>query len=261
MSGTKKSLGQHWLHYKGILDSIVETGEISENDAVLEIGPGKGTLTDVLNKTGAEVTALEFDQDLIMPLKIKFKGTNVSVVEGDIREFDYTSLPEGFKVIANIPYYLTSNLIRALSETENKPSVVVILIQKEVAERICASPGDMSVLAIAAQLHFECSLDVEVPAEYFTPPPKVDSQVVVMKSRKESIIDVDSKKFMRLIKISFAEKRKTLKNNISSGFNLDKEKVNEILSSAGLIETARAQELNFDEWFSVYSSLKSHLFM
>ena len=188
---TKKSLGQHWLHDRSILSAIAEAAEVESGDIVLEVGPGLGTLTEVLAAKDTKVKALEFDQDLIGKLTRKFSNNdNVEIVEGDIRSFDYSSLPQNYKVVANIPYYLTSNLIRDLSDTENRPEIVVLLIQKEVAERICASPGQMGVLSVVAQLYFECSLDIEVPPEFFTPPPKVDSQVVVMRGRQEPLFDI-----------------------------------------------------------------------
>src|SRR6056297_406941 len=156
MAETKKELGQHWLRDDSVLQAIVEAGSVSQNDQILEVGPGEGTLTLKLLETGATVLALEFDTDLIPQLKIRFSNCkNFAISSGDIRKFDYSTMQKDYKVIANIPYYLTSNLVRALSETDNPPSVAVLLIQKEVAERLCADPGQMSILSVTAQFYFE----------------------------------------------------------------------------------------------------------
>ena len=253
MSETKKSLGQHWLQDDSILQAIVDAAEIEQGDNVLEIGPGLGTLTEKLAKSGAETLALEFDQDLLKGLRLKFINTSqVKIEQGDIRTFDYSSMSANYKIVANIPYYLTSHLIRSISETSNPPSLAVLLIQKEVAERLCASPGQMSILGVTAQFYFECRLDIEVPARFFTPPPKVDSQVVVLTRRQSKLFDVDDKDFFRLIKAGFSEKRKTLRNSLSGGLRIEKSEAEELLNKAGLSPTKRAQELSLEDWHKLY---------
>ena len=251
--GTKKSLGQHWLHDESILEAIVQAGDVQSGDDVLEIGPGLGTLTQVLEGAGANVTALEFDQDLLQGLRKKFANTSlVNIEQGDVRTYDFTKMPAGYKVVANIPYYLTSHLIRSMSESANQPAVAVLLIQQEVAERLCASPGDMGILSVTAQFYFDCQLDVEVPARYFTPPPKVDSQVVVLTRRSAKLFDVDEQDFFRLVKAGFSEKRKTMRNSLSGGLGVAKESVEVMLKAAGLPVTARAQELSLEQWYDLY---------
>lgn len=253
MSETKKSLGQHWLHNEGVLRSIVDASEIQTGDSVLEVGPGKGTLTTALLDAGANVTALEFDQDLIKPLQDKYSNCkNFAIRFGDIRKFDYSELPERYKIVANIPYYLTSNLIRTISETENTPEIAVLLVQKEVAQRIAAEPGKMSILAVTAQFYFECSLGVEVSAEQFTPPPKVDSQVVILKRRENTLFDVTPKSFFKLVKAGFSEKRKTLRNSLSGGLGISKDEAVALLKKSDVKPTARAQELSLEEWYGLY---------
>ncbi len=256
--GTKKSLGQHWLRDQGILGAIADAAELQSTDVVLEIGPGLGTLTEVLAAKSRRVVALEFDQDLISSLKNRFQssatenGSTVEIVQGDVRTYNFSKLPAGYKVVANIPYYLTSHLIRSLSETTNPPTVVVLLIQKEVAERVCAEPGQLSILGITSQFYFECSLGVEVPAKYFTPPPKVDSQVVVMKRRINKLFDVNEKDFFRVVKAGFSEKRKTLRNSLSGGLQIEKLQVEVYLQKAQINQTARAQELSLQQWYELY---------
>jgi len=250
---TKKSLGQHWLRDDSMLNAIVQAGSVGAADTVLEIGPGEGTLTQKLIDTGAQIEALEFDQDLVGPLRAKFTYCeNFAISEGDIRQFDYSTLSPGYKIIANIPYYLTSNLVRAISETPNPPSVAVLLIQKEVAQRLCAEPGKMGILSVTAQFYFECLLDIEIPAEYFTPPPKVDSQVVVLKRRPVKLFSVNEKEFFRFIKAGFSEKRKTLRNSLSGGLLIPKEEVEKLVKDAGLDKSTRAQELSLEQWHDLY---------
>ncbi len=250
---TKKELGQHWLHDEGILEAIVEAGDITEDDNVLEIGPGLGTLTEKLADTNAQISALEYDRDLIRGLNKKFNNcNNVAIIEGDVRTYNFNNLPKGYKIIANIPYYLTSNLIRSMSESDNSPSLAVLLIQKEVAQRLCASPGQMSILAVTAQFYFDCRLDIEVPAEFFTPPPKVDSQVVVLKYYENKPFDVDEKIYFKLVKAGFSEKRKTLRNSLSGGLAIDKESVEKLLENAGIVASKRAQELSLEDWYRLY---------
>ncbi|MCA9324080.1 ribosomal RNA small subunit methyltransferase A [Candidatus Saccharibacteria bacterium] len=253
MTETKKELGQHWLHDDSILQAIVEAGEVTVSDYVLEVGPGKGTLTKKLIDANAEILALEFDKDLIPALHAKFANCkNLAISDGDIRTFNFSDLPKGYKIVANIPYYLTSHLIRSISETSNPPALAVLLIQKEVAERLCAHPGQMSILAVTAQFYFECSLDIEVPARFFTPPPKVDSQVVVLRRRPGNPFDVVEKDFFRLVKAGFSEKRKNLRNALSGGLQLEKNEAERLLYDAGITPTRRAQELSLDEWNSLY---------
>jgi len=255
-NNVKKALGQHWLHDTYVLEAIVDAAEVKEGDDILEIGPGLGTLTDALMNRQANILALEFDQDLIKKLQNKYNNCkNVAIKEGDVRTFDFTSMPNPYKVVANIPYYLTSNLIRSISETENQPTVAVLLIQKEVAQRICATPGQMGILSISAQFYFECSLDIEVPAQLFTPPPKVDSQVVRLVRRPQKLFEVDEKKLFTLVKAGFSEKRKTLANSLSGGLQLPKNKTLDLLEKAKIKSNIRAQQLSLQDWYALYSCI------
>lgn len=254
----KKSLGQHWLYDAATLEAICETADVQPGDAVLEVGPGLGTLTRKLLARGAKVTAVEFDHNLAARLEEHLWGDNppktgeverLTVVEQDILQFDLRQLPEGYKVVANIPYYLTSNLIRVLTESPNHFRTAAILIQKEVAERVAAKPGDMSILSVTAQFYCEAILGPFVPARLFTPPPKVDSQVLVLQYREKPLFGgIDAKKFFRLVKAGFSQKRKTLHNSLSGGLAISKQEVAELLQAANIPSTARAQELSLDDW-------------
>ncbi len=254
MSEPKKALGQHWLHDTAMLGAIVEAADLKPGDFVLEIGPGTGTLTDEIVKAGVEVLALEFDHSLIPQLNMKFANSEqVKIVQGDIRTFDFGSLPKNYKVVANIPYYLTSHLIRSISETSNPPSLAVLLIQKEVAQRLCAKPGQMSILSLTAQFYYDCKLGLEIPAKFFTPPPKVDSQVVQLFRRQlEKLDSFDEKAFFKLVKAGFSEKRKTLRNSLSGGLGIEKLEAEDLLTKAGLSAESRAQELSLKQWHELY---------
>lgn len=252
----KKSLGQHWLNDKASLEAMCEAADVQPTDTILEIGPGLGSLTELLATKAEQVIAVEFDEKLAKDLPKQVPAGNLRVISQDILSFDFTSLPHNYKIAANIPYYLTSNLIRAISETPNPPSGVALLVQKEVARRVAAKPGDMSLLSVTAQFYWDASLGGEVAAELFMPPPKVDSQIVILKRREKPLFPgVDAKDFFRLAKAGFAQRRKTLLNSLGSGLHLERGKAQEICSAAGIDPGRRAQTLSLDEWHRLYQSL------
>jgi 16S rRNA (adenine1518-N6/adenine1519-N6)-dimethyltransferase len=253
----KKSLGQHWLYDETTLEAICEAADVQKNDTVLEIGPGLGTLTKHLLKRADRVVAVEFDAQLAATLPGKFSNPRLEVINQDILQFDLSTLPAGFKVVANIPYYLTSNLIRVLNESTNPFSVAAILIQKEVAERVVASPGQMSLLSVSAQFYSEAALGVKVAKSLFTPPPKVDSQVLVLHYRRKPLFaDVDAKQFFRLVKAGFSQKRKTLVNSLSGGLAISKDEARGLLEAADIPPTQRAQALSLNDWYALYEVIK-----
>lgn len=248
----KKSLGQHWLYDKASLTAMCDAAKLTRDDVVLEIGPGPGTLTQFLVMRAARVIAVELDEMLARELPERVSAANLEVICEDILRFDRTKLPAGYKVIANIPYYLTSNLIRVLSESANPPSAAVLLVQKEVAERVAAAPGNMSILSVATQFYWEVNLSREVPAILFTPPPKVDSQILVLKRRSTPLFDVNAKQFFRLVKAGFAQRRKTLLNNLSTGLQFTRERVQSACQAAGVDPQRRAQTLSLQEWHELH---------
>lgn len=250
----KKSLGQHWLRDQPTLATICGTASVTPDDTVLEIGPGLGTLTELLVRRARRVVAVEFDDKLARELPEHVAADNLQVVHQDILRFDFTTLPPAYKVVANIPYYLTSNLIRVISETPNPPQVAVLLIQKEVAERVAAQPGSMSLLSVTAQFYWQVSLGQVVPAELFTPPPKVDSQIIMLQRRPELLLpNTDPKKFFRLIKAGFSQRRKTLLNSLSAGLRLSRSDTERLLQAAGIAPSRRAQTLSLEEWHQIYT--------
>jgi 16S rRNA (adenine1518-N6/adenine1519-N6)-dimethyltransferase len=251
----KKSLGQHWLTDEVSLHSMLAAADVQPEDTVLEVGPGLGPLTTLLVDAADSVVAVEFDDELARGLSKRVKADNLRVVQSDILRFDLTTLPPDYKVVANIPYYLTSKLVRVLSESSNPPSVAALLVQKEVAERLAARPGQLSILGVTAQYYWEVILDMVVRAELFTPPPKVDSQIVVLRFRPELLFeDVDTREFFRLVKAGFGEKRKTLLNSLSAGLHLEKSAVQDWLETAGINPQLRAQALSLEDWHKLYTS-------
>ena len=178
----------------------------------------------------------------------------------DILTYDLTQLPKGYSVVANVPYYITSKIVQYLVTSDNPPREIVLLIQKEVAERLVATPGDMSILAISAQVYAEARLGVEVPAEYFTPPPKVDSQVVILSMRPEPLVsDVDNRLFFRLVKAGFAAKRKKLRSSLSGGLHMSKPEIEAKLLEAGISPEKRAEDLSIEEWKTLLDTVRASL--
>jgi 16S rRNA (adenine1518-N6/adenine1519-N6)-dimethyltransferase len=250
---TKKSLGQHWLHDEPSLHAMLEAAEVSTADTVLEIGPGLGTLTAQLVERADKVVAVEFDHRLAEGLTARVPANNLQVVEQDILQFDLTSLPPNYKVAANIPYYLTSNLLRVLCESRQHFAKAALLVQKEVAERVCAQPGSMSMLSVSVQFYCEAELGLVVPARLFTPPPKVDSQILILTYRDKPLFpDVDTKLFFRIVKAGFAQRRKTLLNSISAGLHLSREVTTDLLAAADIAPSTRAQNLSLGQWHALY---------
>ena len=258
-----KSLGQHWLRDRIVLDGIAKEAEIKNGDFVLEIGPGLGTLTSSLLKFAGrdgEVLSIEFDEDLAKKLPAQFPGKNLTVKNTDFLDFDLSKLPKNYKVAANVPYYITSKIIEKLLTSDNKPSIAALLVQKEVAERICAKSGDLSVLSIASQIYADCELGQFVPRELFTPPPKVDSQVVILKILEKNKLEcfneqnnakISEKQFFRIVKAGFTARRKKILKALSANLALSKEQTIEILTQAKVSPDARAQELTIENWLEI----------
>ena len=260
----KKSLGQHWLEDIEALQAMCTAAAVSPTDTVLEIGPGLGTLTKQLLTEAAAVVAVEFDPILAESLEKRLISdgapleAQLTVVNEDILSFDFAGMTHPYKVIANIPYYLTSNLIRVLSESTNPPTDAVLLIQKEVAERVCAQPGNMSILSVTAQYYWQVTLGRIVSAELFTPPPKVDSQILIMKYRQQPLfVGIDTRQFFRLVKAGFSQKRKTLQNSLSGGLAVSKDQTKDWLEQAGISVSTRAQALSLDDWHRLYVAFYS----
>jgi 16S rRNA (adenine1518-N6/adenine1519-N6)-dimethyltransferase len=251
---TKKDLGQHFLVDPDALESIVNAAELTKEDKVLEVGPGMGVLTKELCKNAGEVVALEFDKAMISIVKtscIKYKNLRVENV--DVLKFDASELGR-YKLVANLPYYITSAVLRLFLETHNKPEEMVILVQREVAERICAKPSRMSVLAVSVQFYGNPSIVEIVPRTSFFPAPKVDSAILRVKVYKKPLFDVDPVLFFRIVKAGFGEKRKQLINSIAGGLGLNRETTEALLKEANIRTIARAESLTMMDWYNMYNA-------
>jgi 16S rRNA (adenine1518-N6/adenine1519-N6)-dimethyltransferase len=248
----KKSLGQHWLHDKGTLDHLCDIALVHEHDTVLEVGPGKGTLTKQLLARGAHVVAVELDDRLYVELAANLASAHLTLVNEDILEFDLGMLPTDYKVVANIPYYLTSHLIRVLTEAKNPPKSITLLVQKEVAERLAAQPGNMSLLSVSAQFYYDVELGQVAAAKLFQPPPKVDSQVVhMLRKPAKAANSIDVPLLFRVVKAGFSSRRKTILNSLSAGLQLSKEATNKVLNNAAIPPQTRPQELSIEKWIKL----------
>ena len=247
-----KGLGQNFLQDSFALEKIVSAAEIQPGDTVLEIGPGLGSLTRYLAISAKEVIAVELDENLLRPLKeILSSYQNVRVMLGDILKLSPKDLKleDDYVVVANIPYYITSAVIRHLLENDITPRLIVLTVQKEVAQRICAKPGDMSLLALSVQVYGRPRLVAHIPASAFFPEPKVDSAVLVIDIYpsplvKEELLD----NFFRLIKAGFSQKRKTLRNSLSAGLHISPAEAAKFLTNVDIDPQRRAETLSIEEW-------------
>ncbi len=247
-----KGLGQNFLVDNSALAKIVESAAIEKGDTVLEIGAGLGSLTRLLAQAARRVVAVEIDRKLIPPLKeVMSRSDNCEILQGDILELDPAVIvgEAGYLVVANIPYYITSAIIRHLLTAKVKPTRLVLTMQQEVARRICAEPGDLSLLALSVQVFGFPRIVNTIPAGAFFPPPKVDSATLRVDIYEEPLMnDRQLADFFLLAKAGFSQKRKMLRNTMSSGLKISSEKAEELLRSAGIDSTRRAQTLDLVEW-------------
>lgn len=247
-----KGLGQNFLTDDQALQTIISAADLGPADAVLEIGPGLGSLTRHLALAARSVIAVELDARLFPALTEALSSfQNVRLVLGDILKLDPAALVDApdYLVVANIPYYITSAVIRRLLESSPRPRRVVLTIQQEVAERICALPGDMSLLALSVQVYGKPQIRAHIPADAFYPPPKVDSAVLSVEIYPEPVIPTSLlDTFFALAKAGFSQKRKTLRNSISAGMRLPPAEAEELLAAAGINPQRRAETLDLVEW-------------
>jgi 16S rRNA (adenine1518-N6/adenine1519-N6)-dimethyltransferase len=240
-----RRLGQHFLKDRNVLKKITEALEIQSGDFVIEIGSGQGSLTELLMKAPInKIIAIEKDKKLALDLKLKNRdGTILEVIEGDALKILPTvtnKLNREYKLIGNIPYYITGYLLRVIAELENKPSLIVFTIQKEVAERLTAQPPAMNLLAASVQYWAEPKIITSIPAGSFSPPPKVDSAIISLKTKKVK----DSESYYKFIKILFKQPRKTILNNLAESLELNKDEIGKKLSSLDIKERSRPQNLD-----------------
>lgn len=256
----RKSLGQNFLIDEGALARIAAAAALTADDAVLEIGPGLGSLTRHLAVAARQVVAVEIDQTLLPVLAEVVAGhPNVRVVHADVLTVDPAELSEGqrYKVVANIPYYITSAVIRHLLEARVRPDVIVLTVQREVAERICAAPGDLSILAVSVQAYARAELVARIPAGAFYPRPDVDSAVVRLTALPEPAFgSLDADRFFRVVKAGFGQKRKQLRNALSAGLRQPAQTIDAWLAQANIDPTRRAETLSLDEWRALANAME-----
>lgn len=252
-----KRLGQNFLIDEEALKKVVEAADLTADDQVLEIGAGLGNLTRYLAAACREVCAVELDERLLPVLvQVVENFSNVRVVAGDILRMEPGDLftaatpdERGYHVVANLPYYITSAVIRHLLEAKTPPRSLVLTVQREVAERICAKPGDMSLLALSVQVYGSPQIASRIPAGAFYPAPKVDSAVVRVVLYSQPVIRGDRlESFFRLTKAGFSQKRKTLRNSLSAGLGWPASKVELLLEETGINHFRRAETLSLEEW-------------
>lgn len=247
----KKALGQHWLRDREVLMDIANLAA-GGADTVVEIGPGLGTLTSALFRFFDEVVAIEYDAELARKLPGSFPGKKLVVMNQDVLSVDTRGLPERYVLAGNIPYYITSPIIQKFLMGERKPVKMVLLVQKEVAERLAAVKGDYSILGLSAQIYARVSLGLVVGREMFTPPPKVDSRVVVL---EPYAVPLAGESTMALIKLGFRAPRKKLVSNLTGGLQIAKEEVMEMLVGLGVPENARPADLEIGDWVALEKKL------
>jgi len=252
-----KKLGQNFLHDPFALIAITEAAAIRPTDIILEIGPGLGSLTRYLAAAARQVVAVELDADLIPPLEaVTQYYENIRIIQGDILKISPNELIKepDYLVVANIPYYITSAIIRHLLENKNKPRRIVLTIQKEVANRICAEPGGMSLLALSVQVYGQPRIAKHIPANAFFPSPRVDSAVLCIDIYPSPKIQSELLEiFFKLIKAGFSQKRKTLRNSFSSGLHINANEAASLLKKANIDPMRRAETLSIEEWKTLCS--------
>jgi 16S rRNA (adenine1518-N6/adenine1519-N6)-dimethyltransferase len=259
-----KSLGQNFLIDGNIVRKIVREGNITSNDYVLEIGPGMGTLTEELALRAKKVVAVELDSALLPILdETLSKYNNVEIVHGDILKIDIEKLIQEklgngpVKVVANLPYYVTTPIIGKLIEDNLNLESITVMVQKEVAERMASGPGgkEYGSLSIFVNFYSEPKIVVKVPKTVFMPQPKIDSAVIKLMLRKD-LPDVDRDKFFKIVKAAFSKRRKTIINSLSSyGFNIEKETIREALEQSNIRPEERAENLSVEDFIKISKSL------
>ncbi len=249
----KKGLGQHFLADRSVLDKIVSAAELVSSDTVIEIGPGLGILTGELLKKAGKVIAIEVDSKLASSLKKNLsRFPQLTVLNADVLQLDPRELLESqrtYKVVANLPYYIAAPILRHFLEASLKPSLMVVMVQKEVGQSIAAAPGDMSILGISVQLYGKPAIVDYVSAQSFYPQPKVDSAIVRIDVYPKPSVDVaDIAGFFEMVKAGFSAPRKQIRNSLALGLQLDPAEVAQLLKQAKISIQRRPETLSLDEW-------------
>ena len=258
----KKSLGQHWLADRKAVGKIVESAELTGSETVVEVGPGPGILTPLLAERAKRVIAVELDRELIPKLETAIAGCdNVEIRQADILDVDPAELRKSvgpYHVVGNVPYYITSKIIRHFLETPHRPESMTLTIQKEVAERICALPPKMSILAVSVQLYGKPRIAGRIPAKAFRPAPEVDSAILRIEDVAQSEVELDrtlegvsEAAVFSFVRGGFSEKRKQLHNSLAHNLDLSHEQAEALLRQAGIEPNRRAETLSVEDWVTL----------
>jgi 16S rRNA (adenine1518-N6/adenine1519-N6)-dimethyltransferase len=256
----KKRLGQNFLNEIGIIQKLVSTANIKTGETILEIGPGTGNLTDELLKTGNGLIAIEKDPDMIATLKEKFKESpSLELISADVRYFDETKIASPYKIVANLPFYLTAPLIRKFLESKNPPLSLAIIVQKEVAQRICSAPPKMNLLAVCVQFYATAKTIGYISKGCFWPVPKVDCailQIVPLPRQGERADARFITEFFKIVKAGFSHPRKQLTNNLSKELKIEKKATENWLADNVIKASARAETLSINNWIMLTKTKK-----
>lgn len=258
----ERSKGQNFLIEEDVYNKIVESAEINPDDIILEVGPGLGFLTFKLAKKAKKVLAVEVDEKIasfLQTLIIGNKVKNIKIFNKDILKAkgDNFSKVDKYKIVSNLPYNITSIFLRKFLSLSNKPEIIVLMLQKEVVERIMAKPPKMSLLSISVQFYAEVEKIMDVKREYFYPAPEVDSAVIKITPNKKLLKNYEEeKKFFKILRIAFSSKRKMLKNNLANGLKIDIKKIEKILIDLNLDTKIRSEQLEISEWLKIFQFLK-----
>jgi 16S rRNA (adenine1518-N6/adenine1519-N6)-dimethyltransferase len=257
----KKGLGQNFLIEGGVLKKIAAAAELTPTDTVIEVGPGLGVLTETLLEQAGKVIAIELDNHLADILKTRFAGVDkITVINDDVLKVnpaDILGKETNYKVVANLPYYITSAVIRHFLEAPVKPNTLVLMVQKEVAKQITAQPGEMSLLSVSVQLYGKPTVVGKVSAHCFYPAPNVDSAILKIAVYPRPKIETDDiTGFFDIARAGFSANRKQLVNSLANGLKTTKAEIIPVLEKAGIDPQRRAESLTIDEWGILYRAFK-----
>jgi 16S rRNA (adenine1518-N6/adenine1519-N6)-dimethyltransferase len=260
-----KTYGQHFLMDETILEDMIDTAGVQAGDSVLEIGPGIGNLTERLLQHDAQLLSIEKDPQftpVLKALKSEYPEQFNYIEETDALKYDFSERLKGaaYKVVANIPYYITGKIVQVFLHAKHKPQSMTLLMQKEVANNIVAKPGELNLLAISVQLYADAKVMAIVPGFKFYPAPRVDSAVIHIKLSEKPKYDIpDEKHLFRILKACFSGKRKQIHNTLTNNLQLSKERVGEVLQKAGVDVMQRPQQLTIEQWLAISKELEIDL--
>jgi 16S rRNA (adenine1518-N6/adenine1519-N6)-dimethyltransferase len=261
----QKKHGQNFLISDKVYSTIIEASGLSKSDLVLEVGPGLGFLTAKLAEKVERVVAIEIDDSIFKMLKIAtdaLDNSNIELIHANVLDFREAIFTGNYKVVANLPYNITSVFLRKFLSSDKPPTALTLMLQKEVVNRILAVPGSHSLLSLSVQFYSSPELVAFVGKENFWPQPKVDSAIlqIELKDKKDLIIAKEEEKlFFRLLKFGFSAKRKKLKNNLAGSLKLQVEDISKVFKSVAIKDSVRAQELSLEEWFKLFAQLRSYM--